>query len=73
MFQCVLYNIRSVGLFVRYVSAKWMKVMEAMIVAALSATFGMFMIYALNDCKPLGTDPTEYPIQVGNTVTIHCK
>lgn len=48
----------------RYVSAKWMKVMEAMIVAALSATFGMFMIYTLNDCKPLGTDPTEYPIQM---------
>lgn len=48
----------------RYVSAKWMKVMEAMIVAALSATFGMLMIYGLNDCKPLGTDPTEYPIQM---------
>jgi hypothetical protein len=41
-----------------------MKVIEAVIVAAVSATLGFMMIYFLNDCKPLGQDPTSNPIQV---------
>jgi len=41
-----------------------MKVTEAVMVAAVSATLGFMMIYFLNDCKPLGQDPTNNPIQV---------
>jgi len=41
-----------------------MRVIEAVIVAAVSATLGFLMIYFLNDCKPLGQDPTSNPIQV---------
>ena len=41
-----------------------MKVIEALIVAALSATIGFIMIYCLKDCKPLGQDPTKFPIQM---------
>jgi chloride channel 7 len=41
-----------------------MRVMEAVIVAAFSATLGFMMMYFLNDCKPLGDDPTNNPIQV---------
>lgn len=48
----------------KYVKQKWLKVIEALVVAALSATLGFSMIYFLNDCKPLGQDPTKFPIQM---------
>lgn len=41
-----------------------MKVLEAALVAATTATVGFAMIYFLNDCRPLGQDPTRSPIQV---------
>jgi chloride channel 7 len=47
-----------------------MKVMEAVIVAAFSATLGFMMMYFLNDCKPLGQDPTNNPIQVRNELVV---
>jgi chloride channel 7 len=47
-----------------------MKVMEAVIVAAVSATLGFVMMYFLNDCKPLGQDPTSNPIQVRRTFLV---
>ena len=50
--------------FSRNIRARWMRVIEAVIVAAVSATLGFLMIYFLNDCKPLGQDPTSNPIQV---------
>ncbi len=31
-----------------------MKVIEAMIVAAMTATVGFLMIYLITDCKPIG-------------------
>lgn len=48
----------------RNIRARWMRVIEAVIVAAVSATLGFMMIYFLNDCKPLGQDPTSNPIQM---------
>ncbi|XP_024216025.1 H(+)/Cl(-) exchange transporter 7 [Halyomorpha halys] len=48
----------------RYIKARMLKVMEACLVAAVSATVALLMIYTLNDCKPLGQDPTEYPVQM---------
>lgn len=41
-----------------------MKVLEAALVAAVTATVGFAMIFFLNDCRPLGQDPTNFPIQV---------
>jgi chloride channel 7 len=38
----------------RYVTRPWLKVMEAMIVAAMTATVGFLMIYLITDCKPIG-------------------
>ena len=38
--------------------------MEAALVAGTTATVGFAMIYFLNDCRPLGQDPTKFPIQV---------
>ncbi|KAI2666349.1 H(+)/Cl(-) exchange transporter 7 [Labeo rohita] len=40
-------------------------VMEAMLVAAVTATVSFAMIYFSNDCQPLGQDSTEeYPLQL---------
>lgn len=50
--------------FHRYLGPRWLKVVEACIVAAVSATVGCLMIFLLNDCKPLGLDPTKYPTQM---------
>lgn len=38
--------------------------MEAMIAAAVTATAGFLMIYLISDCKPIGNDPTDNPIQM---------
>lgn len=48
----------------RFLQARWTKVVEAAIVAAITATLGFTMIYFLNDCKHLGEDPTKIPVQV---------
>ncbi|CAG0882457.1 unnamed protein product [Darwinula stevensoni] len=42
----------------------WMQVMEAMIVAATTATAGFIMIYTIDDCRPIGQDPNKFSIQM---------
>uniref|UniRef100_A0A8D9AXJ9 Chloride channel protein n=1 Tax=Cacopsylla melanoneura TaxID=428564 RepID=A0A8D9AXJ9_9HEMI len=62
-----LYNSLNHKLTVfrlRYMSAKWVKVAEACLVAIVSAVVPIVMIYTLNDCRPLGEDPTENPVQM---------
>lgn len=44
--------------------AKYSKVLEVIVVAAVSAAIALFLIYLSNDCKPLGDDPTKNPVQV---------
>lgn len=48
----------------RFVQEKWAKVLEAVIVAAISATVACLMMFTINDCRPLGVDPTTYPVQL---------
>ncbi|KAK9881295.1 hypothetical protein WA026_015417 [Henosepilachna vigintioctopunctata] len=48
----------------RYIKKCWLKVLEACLVAAISATIGFLMMFLINDCKPLGQDPTKYPTQL---------
>uniref|UniRef100_A0A336KZX9 Chloride channel protein n=1 Tax=Culicoides sonorensis TaxID=179676 RepID=A0A336KZX9_CULSO len=48
----------------RFIKWKFARVIEAMLIAALSATCGCAMMYALNDCRPLGNDPTTTPVQL---------
>lgn len=38
--------------------------MEATFVAALSATVACLMMFLINDCRPLGVDPTTYPVRL---------
>lgn len=46
------------------IKKKGLKVVEAAIVAAISATFACIMMYTINDCRPLGNDPTLSPVQL---------
>uniref|UniRef100_A0A8K9WP78 Chloride channel protein n=1 Tax=Oncorhynchus mykiss TaxID=8022 RepID=A0A8K9WP78_ONCMY len=49
----------------RYVHRPCLQVMEAMLVAAVTATVSFAMIYFSNDCQPLGPDQSEdYPLQL---------
>lgn len=48
----------------RYVRQPWLKVIEACVVAGVTATFGILMMFLINDCRPRGQDPTKYPTQV---------
>uniref|UniRef100_A0A8C9Y5X7 Chloride channel protein n=1 Tax=Sander lucioperca TaxID=283035 RepID=A0A8C9Y5X7_SANLU len=48
-----------------YVHRPCLQVMEAMLVAAVTATVSFTMIYFSNDCQPLGPEHTEeYPLQL---------
>lgn len=47
-----------------FIKQNWLKVVEAVLVAAISCTLGCFMMYLLNDCRPLGNDPTSTPVQL---------
>ncbi|KAK4874937.1 hypothetical protein RN001_014297 [Aquatica leii] len=49
---------------IRYIRNKWLRVIEACLIAALTATVGFLMMFLINDCKPLGQDPTKYPTQM---------
>lgn len=49
----------------RYVHRPCLQVMEAMLVAAVTATVSFTMIYFSNDCQPLDREHAEeYPLQV---------
>ncbi|XKL65169.1 hypothetical protein PGB90_005255 [Kerria lacca] len=61
LFNCINHKLmifRS-----RYMKAKYSKVLEVIVVAAVSAAIALFLIYLSNDCKPLGDDPTKNPVQ----------
>ncbi|KAH1026132.1 H(+)/Cl(-) exchange transporter 7 [Dendroctonus ponderosae] len=48
----------------RYVRQPGLKVIEACVVAAVTATAGILMMFLINDCRPRGQDPTKYPTQL---------
>uniref|UniRef100_A0AAZ3RC53 Chloride channel protein n=1 Tax=Oncorhynchus tshawytscha TaxID=74940 RepID=A0AAZ3RC53_ONCTS len=57
---------------IRYVHRPCLQVMEAMLVAAVTATVSFAMIYFSNDCQPLGPDQSEdYPLQVHTHTHTH--
>ncbi|VEN38135.1 unnamed protein product [Callosobruchus maculatus] len=57
-------NFKITVFRMRYIRPRWLKVIEAVLVAAVSATLGFLMMFILNDCKPLGQGPTKYPTQL---------
>ncbi|XP_014672590.1 PREDICTED: H(+)/Cl(-) exchange transporter 7-like [Priapulus caudatus] len=48
----------------RKLHRKWMQIVEAMLVSATTCTVGFLMIYGIEDCHTVGTDPIQYPLQV---------
>ncbi|XP_029914227.1 H(+)/Cl(-) exchange transporter 7 isoform X1 [Myripristis murdjan] len=63
-----LFNVLNYWLTIfriRYVHRPCLQVMEAMLVAAVTATVSFAMIYFSNDCQPLGPEHAEeYPLQL---------
>ncbi|XP_026058023.1 H(+)/Cl(-) exchange transporter 7-like [Carassius auratus] len=63
-----LFNVINYWLTIfriRYVHRPCLQVMEAMLVAAVTATVSFALIYSSNDCQPLGQDNSEeYPLQL---------
>ncbi|KAG9263860.1 H(+)/Cl(-) exchange transporter 7 [Astyanax mexicanus] len=63
-----LFNVLNYWLTIfriRYVHRPCLQVMEAMLVAAVTATVSFAMIYFSNDCQPLETVTSEdYPLQL---------
>ncbi|XP_047023936.1 H(+)/Cl(-) exchange transporter 7-like [Helicoverpa armigera] len=57
-------NYRLTVFRLRYIGSPWLRVVEACLVAAASATCGFLMMFLLNDCRPLGEDPTKVPLQL---------
>ncbi|KAG7491909.1 hypothetical protein MATL_G00008880 [Megalops atlanticus] len=63
-----LFNVLNYWLTIfriRYIHRPCLQVMEAMLVAAVTATVSFAMIYFSNDCQPLVEDQAEeYPLQL---------
>ncbi|XP_063286772.1 H(+)/Cl(-) exchange transporter 7 isoform X2 [Pelobates fuscus] len=49
---------------IRYLHRRYLQVIEAMLVAAVTATVSFVMIYYSTDCQPLREDAVEYPLQL---------
>lgn len=49
----------------KYLRKKWLKVLEVICFAVVSATMGFVMIYTINDCQPLDhNNSTDNPVQL---------
>ncbi|XP_005294471.4 H(+)/Cl(-) exchange transporter 7 [Chrysemys picta bellii] len=49
---------------IRYIHRPCLQVIEAMLVAAVTAAVGFVMIYCSSDCQPLQGDSVAYPLQL---------
>lgn len=50
----------------RYIHRPCLQVIEAMLVAAVTATVAFVLIYSSRDCQPLQGSSVSYPLQVGS-------
>jgi chloride channel 7 len=57
-------NYRITFFRVKYIKLKWLKVVEALCVAIMSATMGFLMMFFIDDCKSSEQFPTENPVQM---------
>ncbi|XP_026472921.1 H(+)/Cl(-) exchange transporter 7 isoform X2 [Ctenocephalides felis] len=57
-------NTRLTEFRKRYIIWCWAKVLEAVLVAAIMATVACLMIMLIKDCRPLGQDPTKFPVKL---------
>lgn len=61
-------GLPTLGLAVRsrYVHRPCLQVVEATLVAAVTATAAFVLIYSSRDCQPLRGSSVSYPLQVGS-------
>ena len=48
----------------RHIHSPFGQVLEAILVAAMTAVIAFLLIYFVEDCQALGKDPIEHPLQV---------
>lgn len=50
----------------KYVREKWMKIIDVIIIAAITATIGFLMIYYIDDCQPERNpkNPPQFPVKM---------
>lgn len=48
----------------RYIHKRSLRVIEAMIVALISATVSFLLIFSWNDCQPMRAEPSSLPVQI---------
>lgn len=60
----ICYKLKHSSFIRRYITNRYLKVLEAALVALLTATIACIMFYSISDCRPLGTDPTDFPVQL---------
>lgn len=48
----------------KFIHNKFSRVLEAMLVAAISGTISFLVIFLYNDCQPMRAEPESYPVQV---------
>jgi len=49
---------------IKFVHNPLSRVLEAVIVAAVSGTVSFLIIFLYNDCQPMRAEPASYPVQV---------
>ncbi|CAB3367294.1 Hypothetical predicted protein [Cloeon dipterum] len=57
-------NLKLTLFRMKYITKKWLKVVEVLVVSSVSATVAFAMIMMIDDCRPLGQDPTKFPVQL---------
>ncbi|CAG0900265.1 unnamed protein product [Cyprideis torosa] len=57
-------NYRLTVFRMRYIYRPWAQVVEAIIVAAVTASVGFIMIFFISECRPIGQDSNKYPVQL---------
>ncbi|XP_069940697.1 H(+)/Cl(-) exchange transporter 7 [Cherax quadricarinatus] len=57
-------NLKLTAFRMRYVNKPWQKIIEAAIVAFVTAAAAFLMIYLIHDCRIIDPDTAKYPIQM---------
>lgn len=57
-------NFKLTALRMRFIKKPWHKIIEAAVVAFMTAVVAFLMIYLLEDCREISSDTSRYPIQM---------
>ncbi|XP_045599780.1 H(+)/Cl(-) exchange transporter 7 isoform X2 [Procambarus clarkii] len=57
-------NLKLTAFRMRYINKPWQKILEAAVVAFVTAGVAFLMIYLIHDCRLIDPDTATYPIQM---------